>query len=73
MDNKKRQNTEALDNGSSLSPKKTRKSFSATLDRQKPQCEYCTRTNEGNGEEIYQARSLDCGKNLVSWALQSKN
>lgn len=56
-----------------ISPKKTRLSFNAKLDRKIPQCVYCEKLQTDGEEQIYRARSNDCGKNLLAWAIESRN
>ena len=64
---RKREKTESEEE---TSPKKTRLSLCATLDRDKPQCVYCEKY-EGDGDEpVYYARNANCGKNLLQWATE---
>ena len=56
-----------------VSPKKTRSSFNATLDRLCPQCVCCEKFEVDGDEPIYRARSANCGKNLLKWATESEN
>ena len=55
------------------SPKKTRLSFNASFNREIPQCVYCEKYKEDSGEDLFRARSANCGKNLLNWAIESKN
>ena len=43
-----------------ISPKKIRLSFTATLDSERPQCVYCEKYDEDGDEPIYRARSANC-------------
>lgn len=55
------------------SPKKTRSSFSASLDRTNLQCVCCEKFQDEASEPIYRARSQNCSQNLNKWATESKN
>ena len=57
----------------SFSPKKTRSSFNASLDRNTVQCVCCEKFQDDSEEQIYRARSENCGKNLNTWAVKSRN
>ena len=51
--------------------KKTRSSFNASLDRNTVQCVCCEKFQDDSEEQIYRARSENCGKNLNTWAMDS--
>jgi hypothetical protein len=70
---KKRQREDEASEEFACSPKKARSSFNATLDRGKPQCVVCAKYEVDSSERIYRARSGNCGKNIVQWAIESKN
>ena len=68
---KKRETQESTE--AVISPKKTRLNFNATLDRKNPQCVWCEKYEVDSTEQLYRARSANCGKNLLKWATESKN
>lgn len=63
--------TRDSDEKATPSPKKTRSSFNAALDRTSRQCVCCQGYEES--EKLYRARSANCGRNLHKWATESKN
>ena len=69
----KRQRNEHESEGATFTPKKTRLSFNASLDREKPQCVCCEKYEEDSGEALHRARSANCGKNILKCALESQN
>ena len=58
---------------STLSPKRTRSIYSTSFDRKTLQCVFCEKLKGDNDEQIYTARSDNCGKNLYKWSIDSKN
>ena len=56
-----------------MSPKKTRLSSNASFHREIPQCVYCEKYKEDSGEDLFRVRNAYCGKNLLNWAIESKN
>ena len=56
-----------------LSPKKTLLSINASFNREIPQCVYCEKYKEDSGDDVFCARSANCDKNLLNWAIESQN
>ncbi len=56
-----------------VSPKKTRLSYKATIDRLNPQCVKCLKREDEDGKKLWQARSPNVGKKLCTYAKNSKN
>jgi len=59
--------------GEAFSPKKSRSSFSTSLDQKKILCIYCETFKKDSDEPIHRARSQDCSENLCKWAVEFKN
>ena len=56
-----------------FSPKETRTSFSASLDRKNIQCVRCEMFQKDSDEPIHRASSQNCSQNLCKWAVESNN
>ena len=58
---------------STLSPKRTLLIYSTSFDRNTLQCVCCEEFKGDDDENMYTARSDNCGKNLYGWSIDSQN
>lgn len=71
LDKRARDESDSVE--ATFSPKKTRSSFNASLDPTRLQCVCCELCQDESDEQIFTARTEQCGKNLYKWAMESKN
>ena len=64
---------EESDSEDIFSPKKTRSSFSATLNHDKIQCVCCQKFQDDSDEQLIRVTTKNCGNNLLKYATESKN
>ena len=69
----KRLKKDSDSNEETISPKKTRSTYSATFGRNEVQCICCATRQADSTEPIHRARSDSCGKNLYKWSLEAEN